>query len=65
MSITIKTREEIEKIKASNQIIARLYNEILPSKIVPGVSTNELNKIVEDYIRSQGAIPATIGGYCN
>jgi methionyl aminopeptidase len=61
MSITIKTREEIEKIKAANQIIARLYAEILPSKIVPGVSTNELNVIIEDYIRSQGGTPATIG----
>lgn len=61
MSITIKSREEIEKIKAANQIIARLYNEILPSKIVPGISTNELNKIIEDYIVSQGAIPGTIG----
>lgn len=61
MSITIKTREEIQKIKAANQIIARLYNEVLPSKIVPGISTNELNKIIEDYIISQGAIPATIG----
>ena len=61
MAITIKTREEIEKIKAANQIIARLYEEILPSKIVPGVSTMELNTIIEDYIRSQGGRPATIG----
>ena len=61
MSITIKTKEEIEKIKAANQIIARLYEEVLPSKVVPGVSTNELNIIIEDYIRSQGGTPATIG----
>ncbi len=61
MSITVKTREQIEKIREANQIIARLYEEILPSKVVPGVSTMELNNIIEDYIRSQGAIPATIG----
>ena len=61
MSVTIKTREEIEKIKAANQIIARLYADILPNKIVPGVSTMELNKIIEEYIISCGGIPATIG----
>ncbi|MCK5779940.1 MAG: type I methionyl aminopeptidase [Psychrilyobacter sp.] len=61
MSFTIKTREEIEKIKAANQVIARLYADILPSKIVPGVSTNELNTIIEEYIISQGGTPATIG----
>jgi len=61
MAIKLKTREEIEKIKAANQIIARLYTEILPEKIVPGMSTNELNKIIEDYIISQGGRPATIG----
>lgn len=57
----IKTLEQIKEIKKSNQIIARLYNDILPKYIKPGVSTLELDKIVEDYIRSQGAIPGCIG----
>lgn len=57
----IKTREEIEKIKEANQIIARLYNEVLPEKIIPGLSTQELNNIIEEYVVSQGARPATIG----
>jgi methionyl aminopeptidase len=61
MSVTIKSKEDIMKIKEANQIIARLYEEILPSKIVPGVTTNELNTIIEDYIRSCGGRPATIG----
>lgn len=56
-----KTLEEIKEIKKANQIIARLYEEILPPHIKPGVSTLELNKIIEEYVRSQGAIPATIG----
>jgi len=57
----IKTREEIEKIRKSCEIIARLYDEILLEHIKPGVSTKEINDIMEEYISSQGAIPATIG----
>lgn len=59
--IVYKTLEEIEKIREANQIIARLYEEILPPHIKPGISTMELNNIIEEYVRSQGAIPATIG----
>ena len=61
MPVVIKTMQEIEGIKKANQIIARLYEDILPPHIKPGVSTYELNQIVEDYIRSQGAIPGCIG----
>lgn len=57
----IKTLEDIKEIKKANQIIARLYTDILPKYIKPGISTFEIDKIVEDYIRSQGAIPGCIG----
>ena len=57
----IKTLDQINEIKKSNQIIARLYRDILPKYIKPGISTYEIDKIVDDYIRSQGAIPACIG----
>lgn len=59
--VIIKTLEEIKEIKKANQIIARLFANILPEHIKPGVSTLELNDIIEKYVRSQGAIPATIG----
>ncbi|MGL6065144.1 MAG: type I methionyl aminopeptidase [Fusobacteriaceae bacterium] len=59
--IILKTLEEIKEIKKANQIIARLYSEILPKYIKAGVSTLELNNIIEDYIRREGAIPGTIG----
>ena len=57
----IKSLEDIEQIKKSNQIIARLYRDVLPKYIKAGISTREINEIVEDYIRSQGARPACIG----
>lgn len=59
--IILKTLDEIKEIKKANQIIARLYSEILPKYIKAGVSTLELNNIIEDYIRREGAIPGTIG----
>lgn len=57
----IKTLDEIKKIKKANEIIARFYDDIIPQYIKPGISTLELDKIAEDYIRSQGAIPGTKG----
>lgn len=57
----LKTLEDIKEIKKANQIIARLYNDILPKYIKPGTSTYEIDKIVEDFIRTNGAIPGTKG----
>ena len=57
----LKNLEEIKEIEKANQIIARLYRDILPPYIKAGISTKELDKIVDDYIRSQGAIPGCIG----
>jgi len=59
--MAIYNLDDIAKIKEANQIIARLYEEVLPQHIKPGISTMELNNIIEEYVRSQGAVPATIG----
>jgi methionyl aminopeptidase len=56
----IKTLEEIKKIKKANVIIAKLYN-MLPQYVKPGITTNELNMIIDDFIKSHGARPACIG----
>ena len=57
----LKSLEEIKEIEKANQIIARLYRDVLPPYIKAGISTKELDKIVDDYIRSQGPIPGCIG----
>lgn len=59
--IKLKTLEDIKKIKEANQIIARLYEDIIPKYMKAGISTWELDQICEDYIRSQGATPGTKG----
>lgn len=59
--ITYKSRHEIEIMRKANQIIAKLYRDILPQYIKPGVSTYELDQIAEDFIRKNGAKPAFKG----
>lgn len=59
--VILKSLDEIKKIKESNQIIARLYHEVLPKYIKAGISTYELDMIIEDYMKSQGATAATKG----
>lgn len=56
-----KTLDEIKEIKKANQIVAKLLTDIVPPLIKPGISTMELNRIIEEYIYSVGATPATIG----
>lgn len=60
MTITIKTPEDIEKMR----IVGRLAAEVLDmigQHVAPGVSTDELNQICHDYIvDKQKAIPAPL-----
>jgi methionyl aminopeptidase len=55
-----KSPEEIEKIAAAGQVLARCLT-MLRGKARPGVTTKELDKAAEKYIRSQQAIPAFKG----
>lgn len=59
--IILKSRFEIEEIKKANKIIAEVLNEILPQYVKPGVTTFELDKIAEDFIRTKGAKPGFKG----
>lgn len=60
MAITIKNQEQIEKMRIAGKILARL-DEVLRAEIKPGITTAELDKIAEDFIRSQGAVPSFKG----
>ncbi len=54
--IYLKTDEEIELLRASNLLVARTLGEVA-KHIRVGVSTLELDKIAESFIRDHGAIP--------
>jgi methionyl aminopeptidase len=61
--IQLKSRKEIEIIARGGRIIADLFTEIGP-RVAPGVSTGELNRFADTFIRShEGAVPAFKGLY--
>jgi methionyl aminopeptidase len=60
--IIIKTREEIELMRESALIVSKTLG-LLAKEIKPGVTTLQLDKMAEEYIRDQGAIPGFLGLY--
>lgn len=61
MAISIKTPEEIEKMRVAGRLAAEVLEMIEPY-IKPGVSTGELDRICNDYIvNEQHAISACLG----
>lgn len=58
--IYIKTKEEIDKIAAAGRIVAETHHK-LREWIRPGVTTAELDFLVDEFQRAQGGIPAQKG----
>ena len=58
--IYLKTAEEIELLRENNLLVSATLAEI-GKHVRPGVSTLELDKIAEDFIRSHGAEPGFLG----
>jgi len=60
--IKIKTKEEIELMRESALIVSKTLG-ILASEVKPGVTTLHLDKLAEEFIRDQGAVPGFLGLY--
>lgn len=58
--IFLKTEEEIELLRESNLLVGKTLGE-MAKHIRPGISTLELDKIAEEFIRSHGAVPGFLG----
>ena len=58
--ITIKSKNEIEKMREACKLTYLVHKE-LGKNIRPGISTYELDKIAENFIRAHGGIPAEKG----
>ena len=58
--VSIKSDREIELMKEACRITAETH-EMLGKVIKPGMSTYELDKIAEEFIKSKGGIPAQKG----
>ncbi len=64
--ILAKTEEEIELLRLNNELVSKTLAEI--AKIIrPGITTLDLDKRAEEYIRDNGAKPGFLGynGYPN
>ena len=60
--IIVKTREEIELMRQSALVVSKTLG-MLAKEVKPGVTTNQLDKLAEDFIRAQGAVPGFLGLY--
>ena len=58
--ILIKSKKEVDYIRESCRIVAETL-QLLKSNVRVGITTLELDKIAEDYIRSNNALPAFKG----
>ena len=58
--IFLKTNDEIELLRASNLLVGKTLAEI--AKVLkPGVTTKELDRVAEEFIRDNGAVPTFKG----
>ena len=61
--IFLKTEDEIELMRAANQLVAATLTEVCKA-IKPGVTTAQLDRLAEEFIRDHGAEP-TFKGFPN
>lgn len=54
--VSIKSEEEIELLRETNLLVGMTLGEIA-KHIRPGITTLELDRIAEEFIRSHGAVP--------
>jgi methionyl aminopeptidase len=58
--ITLKTVEEIELMRENALLVSKTLAEV-GKKVKPGVTTLELDKLAETFIRDHGAVPGFLG----
>lgn len=55
-----KTDEEVELLRLNNDLVSRTLAEVA-KHIKPGVTTQQLDSIAEEFIRAHGAVPGFLG----
>jgi methionyl aminopeptidase len=63
MKIFLKTEDEIELMRQANQLVGKTLGE-LARYIKPGVTTLQLDRVADEFIRDHGAVP-TFKGFPN
>lgn len=60
MHVFLKTEDEIELMRKANLLVGKTLAEV-GRHIKPGVSTLDLDKIAEEFIRDNGGVPSFKG----
>jgi methionyl aminopeptidase len=55
-----KSPQEIERMARAGQVVAETHR-LVGEHVRPGVTTQELDELAEEYIRSQGGVPTFLG----
>jgi methionyl aminopeptidase len=58
--IEYKSKDELARMREAGRIVARVH-EALKKRILPGVTTAELDKLAEQVIRQHGAVSSFLG----
>jgi methionyl aminopeptidase len=58
--ISLKNKEEVELLRENNLLVSATLAEVA-KYVKPGVTTNELDRVAEAFIRSHGAVPGFLG----
>lgn len=58
--IFLKTQDEIDRMRQSNLLVGRALAEVA-KRIEPGVTTKELDRVAEEFIRDHGGVPTFKG----
>jgi methionyl aminopeptidase len=60
MAVVLRSRQQIALMRAAGRLVAQTF-EVLRSHVRPGVTTAELDRIAEDFVRKNGGKPAYKG----
>ena len=56
MTISLKSPQEIAQLREAGRLVAEVY-EVLRERVMPGVTTGDLDRVAEEFIRRKGAVP--------
>ena len=60
MQITIKSKEQIAKMRSAGRIVAEVL-ALVEESLRPGISTAELDRLADRHIRAAGGTPSFVG----
>jgi methionyl aminopeptidase len=58
--VTVKTPEQVALMRSAGLVVARTLERVAAA-VAPGVTTGELDRIAEESIRGEGAVPSFLG----